>query len=248
MEQKVGIQLIVYGRRPGEDLAGVLKEVAEAGYAGVEGGVPRGMEPQQVRDLYAQNNLLLSGSHTGFADLADPAKLEAHISFLKLMGSKALMCSGIDNHQAGLSAYKSAGKVFEQVGRTCKAEGIDFCYHNHAWEFEVFDGKKAIHYLAEVTDPELVKLCVDVYWVHVGGENPVEFIERYANRIGYFHFKDGAPGSFTELGKGEVDLKACLAAARKLPVEWITYEQDHTDLEPKEAAAQSRQYLRTLGI
>jgi len=35
---KIGLQLIVYGGRQNEDLAGVLAEVKEAGYAGIEAG------------------------------------------------------------------------------------------------------------------------------------------------------------------------------------------------------------------
>lgn len=248
-EQKVGIQLIVYGKRTGEDLEGVLKEVSEAGYAGVESGrLTDGRSLDEVKALFAKYGLRLCGAHMGFGDVADSAKLQQTVDFVKAMGARHLMCSGVGDHKAGLPAYAAAAKVFHEAGALCGRSGVEFCYHNHAWEFDVFDGKKAIHYLAEITDPALVKLCVDVYWVHVGGEDPVEFIRRYANRIAYFHFKDGAPGTFTELGKGEVNLKAALEAARALPVEWIVYEQDRTELEPKQAITESRQYLRSLGI
>ena len=50
---------------------------------------------------------------------------------------------------------------------------MTFCYHNHAWEFEELGGEKGIHRLIARTDPALVQPCVDLYWVHIGGENPV---------------------------------------------------------------------------
>ena len=44
--------------------------------------------------------------------------------------------------------------------------------------------------LLELTDPELVKGCFDVYWIRHGGEDPVTFLSTHAQRVGYPHFKD----------------------------------------------------------
>jgi len=94
-----------------------------------------------------------------------------------------------------------------------------------------------------------VQLNIDVYWVTIGGEDPAEFIERYHERAGYYHFKDGAPGpTFTELGRGTVDLVAAREAALKYGAQWIVYEQDRTGLEPSEAVAASLAYLREIGF
>ena len=92
----------------------------------------------------------------------------------------------------------------------------------------------------------------------ISGVDPAEFIRANANRAGYFHFKDGekridAAGKsyphFTELGRGEVDLKAAMAAALEVGASWITSEQDQTEIEPAESAALSRRYMRdTLGV
>ena len=155
--------------------------------------------------------------------------------------------SGVSQAE-GIKAYEEAAETLNRIGALCKQENIVFCYHNHAWEFEEVDGTKGIHRLAERTDPELVKLCVDVYWVHVGGEDPAEFIRRYKGRAVYFHFKDGGKGWFTELGKGEVDLKGAKEAALEVGAEWIIYEQDRTEKDPKESAVESLRYLRELGL
>ncbi len=253
---KLGLQLIVYGGRPQEDLAGVLQEVAEAGYVGIEAGnlfATHG--PQQVKDLLAQTGLEVCGSHGGYADCEDPAKVEANIAYLKAVGSRYLICSGVAPGE-GIAAYEQAAETFNRVGAQCQQSALSFCYHNHAWEFEAlrlrsgqaFDGVKGIHRLCEVTDPALVKLCVDVYWVTIGKENPAEFIERYADRAVYFHFKDGGDGYFVELGQGSVDLPGAAQAALKTVREWIVCEQDHTDLEPAESIAQSYACLKQLGL
>jgi len=245
---KLGLQLIVYGPRPQTDLAGVMREVAKVGYAGIEAGnLFGGHDKQQVKDLLAETGLAICGAHSGYGDIANPAWVEGAMAFLHEVGSRYLICSGVAPGE-GLAAYDAAAEMFNTVGARCREAGLTFCYHNHAWEFEAFDGVKGIHRLAEATDPGLVKLCVDVYWVHIGKEDPAAFIQRYAKRAVYFHFKDGGDGYFTELGKGTVDLAGATAAARQTAEEWIVCEQDHTDLEPRQSIAESYAKLRELGL
>ncbi len=245
---RIGMQLIVYGGRQDEDFEGVLREVAEVGYEGVETGALVGkVSTEELKRILSETGLVLCGMHVGYQQLADEESLKSLISYLKEVGSKFLICSGVAPGE-GIERYEKAAQTFNEVGRRCRDEGLVFCYHNHAWEFESFDDVKGIHRLAELTDPELVKLCVDVYWVHVGGEDPAEFIRRYRGRAVYFHFKDGGKGWFTELGKGEVNLPAAKDAALEVGAEWIIYEQDRTEKTPKESAAESLEYLRRLGL
>ncbi|MGQ9732181.1 MAG: sugar phosphate isomerase/epimerase family protein [Candidatus Zipacnadales bacterium] len=248
-QPKLGLQLIVYGERPREDLQGVLTEVADAGYAGFEGGVGMFEKPgvKTLNALMAETGLAFTGVHSGYGEYTDLAKVAAHIENLKALGSQYLICSGVAPGE-GLTPYEVAAETFNRVGAMCQEAGVVFCYHNHAWEFEAFEGVKGIHRLCELTNPELVKLCIDVYWVHIGKESPADFIRRYVNRAGYYHFKDGAPGSFIELGQGEVDLPAATKAALEAGADWIVCEQDRTELEPKESITQSRAYLKTLGL
>ncbi|HIE08919.1 MAG TPA: sugar phosphate isomerase/epimerase [Armatimonadetes bacterium] len=245
---RLGMQLISYGKRQEEDLEGVLREVAEVGFKGVETGVLMDKVPaEELRRILSETGLVLCGMHAGYQLVADDEMLSKAISYLKAVGSKFLICSGVAPGE-GIERYDVAAERFNEVGRRCKEEGLVFLYHNHAWEFEEVEGTKGIHRLAERTDPELVKFCIDVYWVHVGGEDPAEFIRRYKERAPYFHFKDGGKGWFTELGKGEVDLPKAKEAAVEAGAEWIIYEQDRTEKDPKESAEESLQYLRGLGL
>ena len=50
------------------------------------------------------------------------------------------------------------GRAFNEIGRRCADEGVHFCYHNHAWEFEDREGDTCgMDVLASETDPALVK-------------------------------------------------------------------------------------------
>ncbi len=247
-QPKIGCQLIVFGQRQREDIASVLRAVAKAGYEGIEAGNLFAMHGESlIRDLLAETGLKVAGMHSGYGDNLDQAKVEANIAYLKAVGAKYYINSGVAEAE-GIAAYEQAAERLNELGELCKKEGLVFCYHNHAWEFESFDGVKGIHRLCELTDPELVKLCIDVYWVTVGGEQPAEFIQRYCDRAVYFHFKDGEPGKFVELGRGKVDLVAAKEAALKCGPEWIVAEQDRTELDPAESVAISREYLRQIGL
>jgi sugar phosphate isomerase/epimerase len=100
--------------------------------------------------------------------------------------------------------------------------------------------------------PTLVKLAIDVFWLHVSGVNPAEFITRYANRAGYYHFKDGAKTpdgpSFIELGQGEVDLVGARDEVLQHPLDWIVCEQDRSELAPKVSIKQGFDYLKRIGL
>jgi sugar phosphate isomerase/epimerase len=250
VKPKIGVQPIIYGGRFGSDLPGVLREIQRTGYDGFESGnlYPRHTKGE-VHRLLESTGLIVTGVHSGFGDIADVEKVESSIRFLKDVGARYLMVSGVGDLKEGLAAYDKAIEVFERAGSLCRAEGIDFCYHNHAWEFDPIDGKVPMHYLCDHTDPSLVKLCIDVYWVHVGGEDPAAFIRRYADRAAYFHFKDGSKGKFTELGRGEVNFDRLLPEVLKLSPEWIVYEQDRTEIDPEESLEISRRFMReTLGL
>ncbi len=248
-QPKIGMQLIVYGKRWQTDLAGVAREIAGAGYDGIETGNLAAFYPvEEVRTILAETGLALMGAHFGFADVANPEKLSAGIDLVCALGGNYLACSGVAPAE-GIQAYEQAAVTFNTAGKTCADRGVTFCYHNHAWEFAEFDGEKGIHRLAQRTDPGVVKLCVDVYWVHIGGESPAEFIARYAERIGYFHIKDGGKGRFTELGRGEVNLPDAVNAALRTHPSWLVYEQDTTAKTPEESVKESREYLRrTFGL
>ncbi len=101
-------------------------------------------------------------------------------------------------------------EVFNEAGSIAKANGLVFGYHNHEMEFarvipggnEMFFGRRAIGGKApegtEViydgflrqTDPELVIFELDVYWAVMGQNDPVEYMQKYPDRIRLLHIKD----------------------------------------------------------
>jgi sugar phosphate isomerase/epimerase len=103
-------------------------------------------------------------------------------------------------------------EVFNDAGKIAKENGLIFGYHNHDMEFarvvpggtEMVFGRRSFGRNApegmeviydgflKQTDPELVMFQLDVYWCVMGQNDPVEYMQKYPNRIKLLHIKDRA--------------------------------------------------------
>lgn len=244
----VGIQLIVFGERNQSDIAGVLNDVAQAGFGMIEAGnMFEAYGEVQVRTLLDSTGLTVCGAHFGYGDFASPERLSANIAYCKALGIRNMMCSGVADTSTA-QGYRESSTLFNSVGAQLRDEGITFNYHNHAFEFDDLGGVIGMEILSQETDSTVVKFNIDVFWVTIGGQDPAAFIRTHANRAGYFHFKDGRRDStgalqFLELGRGSVDLTGAYAAAVTAGIHTLVAEQDRTELPHTEAIAITRGYL-----
>ncbi len=252
----IAVQLIVFGERNRSDFAGVLREVAAAGYAGFEAGNLFASQGEETtRRLLDETGLVPVGAHFGYGEFADTTKLDTHIQYAQAIGLRHLMCSGVADSKTA-EGYRQSSAVFNEAGKRLSDAGLSLNYHNHAWEFDTLGGVTGMEILAQETDPRYVKFNLDVFWLYYADQDPAAFIRKYKDRTGYFHFKDGRKSSqgvahpeFTELGRGEVDLVAVMDAVREVGAEFLVVEQDSTHLTPLESISISRDYLRdTLGV
>ena len=114
---------------------------------------------------------------------------------------------------------------------------------------------------------------LDTHWIHRGGENPVEFIKKYAGSVRLLHLKDykianvempdmrgqdgmqkfvtaffDKPVRFAELGAGSLPLKACIEAGLEGGAEYFLIEQDDSyGRDPFDCLRDSRAHLVELG-
>ncbi len=54
-------------------------------------------------------------------------------------------------------------------------QGIRFGFHNHANEFSMLDGHVMYDYMLQNTTPENAFFQLDLYWIIVGGADPVDY-------------------------------------------------------------------------
>ena len=124
-----------------------------------------------------------------------------------------------------------------EVGRRCKAAGLKYGYHNHAYEFEKVEGQVMYDYLLEHTDPELVFFQMDVYWAVIGNASPVDYFERYPGRFKMLHIKDEwEVGQSGMVGFDAIFRKADVGGLENFVVEIERYKHDDILVSFKESA------------
>src|ERR1700733_7588692 len=136
----------------------------------------------------------------------------------------------------GADTFKELADTLNHAGAACKKAGLKLCYHNHAFEYQEFGSKYGLEILMDALDKN-VALELDVFWVSVGGHDPVELLEKYSGRVDLLHIKDKAEGTavqynetvpktaFKEAGKGILDWPRILKAAHDAGVKHYFVEQ-----------------------
>jgi sugar phosphate isomerase/epimerase len=160
--------------------------------------------------------------------------------------------------RGGIEVIKSLAEKFNRAGEKCRAAGMSFCYHNHAFEFATEKGATLFQVMLDQTDPKLVAFELDVFWVSVAGLDPAEMIQKLAGRVPLLHLKDKAegtavmykesvpPATFKEVGNGVMDWPKVLRAAAEAKVAHYFVEQDQTPGDPVDSLRQSYGYLSKL--
>ena len=74
-----------------------------------------------------------------------------------------------------------------EPARILADRGIGLGYHNHAFEFEPMGGSTPLETLLGNTDPKLLAIEMDLFWVSVAGQDPVAMLTRYKGRVPLVH-------------------------------------------------------------
>jgi sugar phosphate isomerase/epimerase len=229
-----------------KDYLGTLSRIAEVGYQAVElGPPPEGISIDALKQHLTQIGLGVVGAHAGIAQLTDG--LDDLSAYLHEVGGTYV---AISYRFGSRQDVLDAARQFNTIGQRCRERGIQFLYHNHNWEFTRFDGEYALDTLLAETDPELVKMELDTYWVQRGGEDPVAYLRRLHGRCPLLHVKDVEPGEeqfFAEVGEGTLDWGAILREAEAAGTQWLVVEQDRSRRPVFESIAISYRNLKAMG-
>lgn len=248
---EIGLQLYTLRDLAARDLPGTLKQVAQIGYPAVElAGYGNLKTTAEVKKALDDAGLKCPSGHYALEVLEkDVERIKEEAQVLEMQ--QVVVPFLAEARRKDAAAWKTTAGLLDEIASYFHGIGIELAYHNHAFEFQKFDGKSGLDILFENTAPHLVKAELDVYWAAHAGEDPVQWIEKLGERIRLLHLKDMAAGAekkFAPVGTGTLDFKAILAAAEKNRVRWGLVEQDITyDTPPLEAIRTSLENLKKLG-
>jgi len=256
--RRVGLQLYTVRVALEKDLDGTLAKIAAIGYKEVEFAGYFGRTPQQVRDALKANGLTSPAAHVDYPIVSDPAKWAQTLDAAATMGQTFLVNPWTDESVRSQSGFwQRAADVYNAAGASAKKQGIQFCYHNHNFEFyprEDAGGKLPMDVLLESCDPKLVQIELDLCWISAAGKDPLDYFRRYPGRFPLVHVKglrkvpappaDGAPvpidrvlPDVTDVGHDDVvDWKRIFAGSKQAGIRHYFVEHD----VPKDAFASLR--------
>jgi sugar phosphate isomerase/epimerase len=252
-----GVQMFEVRKQAEKDLAGAFKMIKDAGFDNIElYPIAYHQPPAQLKKLLADTGLGCVSGHF------DYAQRDMSVEYAHGLGLKYLVCPMLpEDQKLSLDGFKKAAAWFGPWGESAHKAGMQFVFHNHDYEFKPIEGSNGWTVLMNGTDPKLVKLEFDMFWLTTAGQDPMAMLKKYRDRAVLFHMKDrvaGAPRSFvvdekatsycTELGKGTIDWPALLKQAQSQGIRYAFLDQDDTKIPVEQSMKESRAYLRTLHV
>jgi sugar phosphate isomerase/epimerase len=223
----------LYSARKFEPWEHVLETLARLGYKRVEGYGGVYGNPEAFRAELDKNHLTMPSGHFGF-DLLEKDFPNA-LKVARTLGVELVACPHLqaDERPKDADGWRDFGRRLGAIGEKVTAEGMDFAWHNHDFEFAALpDGSLPMTHILEAA-PEL-GWEIDVAWVIKGGASVEVWVDKYADRIKAVHVKDIArdgenkdEDGWADVGHGTVDWSALLKRFADTPAKLYVMEQDN---------------------
>ena len=170
------------------DLRATLEKIKDMGYDGVEFAGLYGNSPADIKAMLDELGLTAVSAHVPFADLRRDAK--GVIADYVTLGCKWIAVPYLDKaDRPGSGDFDKTIADIEMIGKEAKAQGIQLLYHNHDFEFVKVGDEYALDILYSSISADYLQTELDTCWVKVGGEDPAQYIMKYANRSPLVHLK-----------------------------------------------------------
>jgi sugar phosphate isomerase/epimerase len=236
------------------DVKGTLQKIAAIGYKNIESAFSKkggyyGMKPKAFASMLKSMGMNWKSHHvlgapfklppdakmpTG-ADgkpISIPPMKTLRDNYQELVdeaaegGVEYLVCANTPINT--LEDIKSSIAVLNKTAAAAKKAGLKFAYHNHDAEFKTIDGVVPYQLFLKETDPQSVKMELDLAWATKANQDPVALFKQHPGRFPLWHVKDLDKNTKnpTEVGSGYVDFKRIFDNAQESGMKYFFVEQD----------------------
>ena len=243
---KISIQLFTLRNQLAIDFEGTIAALGDIGYTRVEHAGFVGRTAAQFKAALDANDIVSTSGHVLIPQPFDPAAWSVSLADATTLGSSYIVHPffGI-NFATGevtrtTAPWRAFARDLNQAGQMARDVGIKLGYHNHNWEFfRLTDNPSRTAYdvLTDTTDPDLVHLEMDLFWVTRGARDPVDLIKQNKGRVLQYHVKDmNQAGSFEDPGQGLLDFPRIFSHSKEAgAIEYIV-ERDDAGSPPRTPA------------
>lgn len=253
----IGLQLYTVRDEVSNGIDGLIKKIAELGYThletyGYNEGSFFGKSPKEFRNLLYDHGMLTPSGHYYHNDY-----LAGNIDAWKkaceaavILEQEYIVLPYIDASLRSKDAegHRQLAARITELAKEAKAQGLKFAYHNHDFEFKYdWKGKTSLYQvLLEETDPDLVKMEMDIYWVVFADGDPITLFYQHPGRFPLWHVKDLDPWNrqTIDLGKGSIDFTSIFKHKNEAGLSYFFVEQEHYPLSPLESIEKNIGYVK----
>lgn len=242
---KIGIQLYSCPDKVEDEAAmeRTLAALAEMGYDGVEFftyGAYGMMDPRRLRARLAECGLEGINVHLHIPLEQWFGDMRGVLDYAKEVGLPAVTLPYLHEERRSPELFaRILGEIPRWIAQ-CGEYGLEFCYHNHDFEFRPY-GKGTLLEAVAGASPEM-KIELDTFWARFAGHDPCRVMEELGGKLRLVHIKDYrelAPFyemKFTAIGTGVMDNAAVADKAAAMGQEWLIVEQDNSPIDTLESA------------
>jgi sugar phosphate isomerase/epimerase len=201
-----------------------LEQVARVGYKEVEFAGYFGTPPARLRRWLDDFGLTAPAAHVSLLD----GNLSRLLDDAAELGHRYLVQASLPLLQRrSLDTFRRAAASLNQAGELARTRGVAVAYHNHDFEFRPTGGIVPYDVLLAETDPALVWMEIDVYWMAKANRDPLRYFAAHARRFRLCHLKDiDQGGKITEVGRGRIDFSAILRQREQAGLRHFFVEHD----------------------
>lgn len=249
----IGLQLYTLRDVIKSDVKGILSSVAAMGYTeaetyGYKDGKLFDMPVAEFGTFMKSIGMKTVSGHYGI-DMTtngwDKACEDA-----KSLGQTYVVVPWMDKkYYSSMDELKKTCDTLNKAGEVAKKYGLQFGYHNHAFEFQTVGEKTVFESMLELLDPKLVVWELDIFWVVNAGHDPVKYFEKYPKRFPLWHVKDmdkADKQKNADLGTGTIDYKMLFTKAKQSGLKKFFVEQETYPASPMESTNNCIKYLKTI--
>jgi len=247
---RIGVQLYTVRAEMQRDFEGTLARVAGIGFKEVEFAGYFERTPDQVKSILTHLGLDAPAGHMRYEDLNDAESWGKTLDTANRIGHRyAIIAWTPEEARRTMDDWKRVAERFNWAGRRAREAGLGFAYHNHDFEFKPLAGQIPFDLLLAETDPELVKIEMDLYWITLGGFDPLQYFRKYPGRFPMVHVKDMKKGGerpqMVDVGLGDIDFRGIFARRDEAGIRHFFVEHDEPS-DPMASITVSYQYLKSL--
>ena len=240
-KKNIGLQLYTLRDEiEAEGIVPVLEKVAKLGYTWMEGFKYEdrkilGLAPSELKKVLDGLGMTMPSVHAVTEVSSDGGKdavikqMAESAEDVKAVGAEYLVWAFLqEEDRKSIEDYKRHIVTWNQFGKVCKDNGLQFAYHNHDFEFTDHNGEQGYNIILKNTEPSLVKLQMDMYWVeHSSNKNIHELITENPGRYVMWHIKDmdKVTRDYSEMGNGSIDYKTLLSSVDMEDLQYYYIEQ-----------------------